>query len=217
MIISYAICVCNESKDLFSLISFLLKVKDDKDEINILVDTAHVSHSVKNVLHHFENQIVTCEREFDGNFSDHRNFHITQCSGDYIFMIDPDEMPKEFLIQNLKRLIKDLDGELIMVPRINIQPGFTQEWLNKYKFHTNELDWINWPDYQGRIFKNTEKIRWSKGLHEVVSGTDKIVYLRTDPKLGLWHIKSIEKQDNRWGNAKDYRTPKGDNLYDNLM
>lgn len=216
MIISYAICVCNESKDLFSLISFLLKVKDDKDEINILVDTAHVSHSVKNVLHYFENQIVTCEREFDGNFSDHRNFHITQCSGDYIFMIDPDEMPKEFLIQNLKRLIKDLDGELIMVPRINIHPGFTQEWLNKHKFHTNELDWINWPDYQGRIFKNTEKIKWSKGLHEVVSGTDKIVYIRTDPKLGLWHIKSIEKQDNRWEDG-NYKVPKGDNLYDNLM
>jgi hypothetical protein len=33
----------------------------------------------------------------------------------------------------------------------------------------------------------------------------------------MWHIKSIEKQDNRWENAKDYRTPKGDNLYDNLM
>jgi len=216
MIISYAICVCNESKDLFSLISFLLKVKDDKDEINILVDTAHVSHSVKNVLDHFDTKITTCEREFDGNFSDHRNFHITQCSGDYIFMIDPDEMPKEFLIQNLKRLIKDLDGELIMVPRINIHPGFTQEWLNKHKFHTNELDWINWPDYQGRIFKNTEKIKWSKGLHEVVSGTDKIVYLRTDPKLGLWHIKSIEKQDNRWEDG-NYKVPKGDNLYDNLM
>ena len=33
MIISYAICVCNESKDLFSLISFLLKVKDDKEKL----------------------------------------------------------------------------------------------------------------------------------------------------------------------------------------
>ena len=103
-----------------------------------------------------------------------------------------------------------------MVPRINIHPGFTQEWLDKHKFRTNEVDWINWPDYQGRIFKNTEKIKWSKGLHEVVSGTDKIVYLRTDPKLGLWHIKSIEKQDNRWEDG-NYKVPKGDNLYDNLM
>jgi hypothetical protein len=217
MIISYAICVCNESKDLFSLISFLLKVKDDKDEINILIDTAHVTDNVKSVIKYFGDKIVTCERDFDGNFSEHRNFHITQCSGDYIFMIDPDEMPKEFLIQNLKRLIKDVDGELIMVPRINIQPGFTQEWLNKHNFHINEIDWINWPDYQGRVFKNTEKIRWSKGLHEVVSGTDKVVYLKTDPKLGLWHIKSIEKQDNRWEDG-NYKVPESNNdLYDSLM
>ena len=41
MKLSYAICVCNESRDLFSLVSFLLKVKDEEDEINILIDTLH--------------------------------------------------------------------------------------------------------------------------------------------------------------------------------
>ena len=39
MKLSYAITVCNESRDLFSLVSFLLKVKDEEDEINILIDT----------------------------------------------------------------------------------------------------------------------------------------------------------------------------------
>tara|TARA_B100001778_G_scaffold229278_1_gene190651 strand:+ start:178 stop:840 length:663 start_codon:yes stop_codon:yes gene_type:complete len=217
MKLSYAICVCNESRDLFSLVSFLLKVKDKEDEINILIDTAHVTENVKNVLEYFSDKIVTCERDFDGNFAEHRNFHITQCSGDYIFMIDPDEIPKEFLIQNLKKLITDLNGELIMVPRINVCPGFTDEWIKKCNFRTNEFDWINWPDYQGRIFKNSEHIKWTRGLHEVVSGTDKIVYLRTDPKLGMWHIKSIEKQDNRWDNEGNYKLPGSNNLYDTLM
>ena len=32
----------------FSLVFFLLKVKDEKDEINILIDTAHVTDNVKN-------------------------------------------------------------------------------------------------------------------------------------------------------------------------
>ena len=50
MILSYAITVCNESKDLFSLVSFLLKVKDEEDEINILIDTKHVTENVKNVI-----------------------------------------------------------------------------------------------------------------------------------------------------------------------
>lgn len=62
MKLSYAITVCNESKDLFSLVSFLLKVKDNEDEINILIDTKHVTENVKNVIKHFGNKVVTCER-----------------------------------------------------------------------------------------------------------------------------------------------------------
>jgi len=218
MRISYAICVCNESRDLFSLVSFLLKVKDEEDEINVLIDTAHVTDNVKNVIEYFGDKLVTCERVFDGNFSEHRNYHITQCTGDYIFIIDPDEMPKENLIVNLKKMIYDSGAELIMVPRINIHPGFTQEWLEKCKFKTNEVDWINWPDYQGRILKNDENIKWSRGLHEVVTGTNKIVQLQADPRIALWHIKSIEKQDNRWNTKGEYKLPeKSTNLYDSLM
>ena len=37
MKISYAICVCNEDNELNSLLSFLVKVVDDEDEINVLV------------------------------------------------------------------------------------------------------------------------------------------------------------------------------------
>jgi hypothetical protein len=33
--ISYAICVCNEDREVKSLINFLLKVKDEEDEINV--------------------------------------------------------------------------------------------------------------------------------------------------------------------------------------
>ena len=218
MKLSYAITVCNESRDLFSLVSFLLKVKDEEDEINILLDTLHASKAVRDVLTHFSKDIVLNEREFNGNFAEHRNFHLTKCSGDYIFIIDPDEMPKENLIVNIKKMIHDSGAELIMVPRINIHPGYTEEWLKNYKFSINELEWINWPDYQGRILKNDENIKWSRGLHEVVSGTDKIVQLQADPKISLWHIKSIEKQDNRWNlETGDFKSPTGDNLYDTLM
>ena len=59
MNLSYAITVCNESRDLFSLVSFLLKVKDEEDEINILLDTAHVIETVRNVLKHFGKYSIT--------------------------------------------------------------------------------------------------------------------------------------------------------------
>lgn len=216
MKLSYAITVCNESKDLYNLISFLIKVKDPEDEINVLLDTLHATKPVRNVLEHFSEHIVVHEREFDGNFAEHRNYHIRKCTGDYIFIIDPDEMPKEKLIRGIKGAIEESKADLITVPRINLHPGFTQEWLNKYKFRKNELDWINWPDFICRVFKNAENIKYGNELHENIVGAEKMVSLQADPSIAVWHIKSVDKQDNRW-NDGNFIVPDGDNFYDSLM
>lgn len=210
--------VCNESKDIFSLISFLKKVKDPEDEINILVDSEHVTSQVLRVLEHFQDDIVRNERPFDGNFSAQRNYHLTKCSGDYIFIIDPDEMPQEFLIKNIKNVITETGSDLVFVPRMNLHPGYTQEWLNKFGFKVNEVGWVNWPDYQGRVFKRG--LEYKNELHEQVTGSSKHVAVKPDPNMGLWHIKSVEKQNNRWDheNNFEYVLPKDKtNLYDSLM
>jgi hypothetical protein len=217
MKISYAITVCNESKELYSLIAFLKKVKDVDDDINILVDTAHVSQQVLKVVDFFKDDIVVNERDFDGDFSEHRNYHITKCKGDYIVIIDSDEMPQEKLIKNLKNIIQESDAELIYIPRINLAPGFTHEWLDKFKFKINEVGWINWPDYQGRIFKNIPSIRFTNKLHEDLNCEGKKIGLPMEPSIALWHIKSIEKQDNRWDENFEYISPTNNNLYDSLM
>ena len=147
---------------------------------------------------------------------EHRNFHLSKCSGDYIFIIDPDEMPKEKLIKGIKSAVKDSGADLIMIPRINIHPGFTQKWLEKSTFTVNELDWINWPDYICRVFPNTPEIKYGNELHEVIVGYKKRICLQADPSIAIWHIKSIEKQSNRW-NGEIFKVPEGDNLYDTLM
>jgi len=218
MKLSYAITVCNEARDLFSLISFLKKVIDEEDEINILLDTLHASKAVRDVLTHFSKDIVLNEREFNGNFSEHRNFHLSKCNGDYIFIIDPDEMPTEKLINMIKDGIRDTGSDLIRIPRINIHPGYTEEWLKNYKFSINEVGWINWPDYICRVFPNNPEIKYGNGLHEVIVGAKTVVNMNPDPSIAIWHIKSIEKQDNRWNlETGDFKSPTGDNLYDTLM
>jgi len=215
---SYAIMVCNESRDLYSLISFLKKVKDQDDEINILVDTAHVSPAVTRVLEHFNDDIVLNKRDFDGDFSAQRNYHIDNCSGDYIFLIDPDEMPQEKLVVNMKNMLTESGADMVIIPRINICPGFTTEWLKLTGFDVNQAGWINWPDYQTRIIKNVSSIRYSNRLHERLTGFEKPVNLNADPTIALWHIKSVEKQDNRWDYSDgSYRVTDGKNLYDKLM
>ena len=219
MKLSYAITVCNESKDLYSLVSFLIKVIDDNDEINVLVDTKHVTKNVRAVIDHFKNHLVVHEREFDGDFASHRNFHITKCSGDYIFIIDPDEMPKEKLIKNVKNILEDTKADLLVVPRINISHGFTEEWIKSRNFTLNELDWINWPDYICRVFKKDENIKYGNKLHENIIGFKKHIALNPDPSIAIWHIKTVDKQDNRWDENGNFTvaSEKGDNLYDNLM
>jgi hypothetical protein len=218
MKLSYAITVCNESKDLYALISFLKSVKDTDDEINVLLDTLHTNETTINILEHFKDDIVVNKRDFCGNFSDHRNFHLKKCIGDYIFVVDADEMPKEKLIVGLKGAIEESGADMIRIPRINIHPGCPREWLKKYKFNTNEMDWINWPDYQGRVFKNDpENIYYGNKLHENIIGVKNPVSLEPDPTLALWHIKSVHKQDNRWNTDGTYKSPDGKNLYDSLL
>jgi len=217
MKLSYAITVCNEARDLFSLVSFLLKVKDEEDEINILLDTLHTSKNVRDVLSHFSNDIVLNEREFDGNFSEHRNFHLSKCTGDYIFIIDPDEMPTEKLIKMIKNGITDSGAELIRIPRINIHPGYTEEWIKQCNFSVNEVGWINWPDYICRAFLNKPEIKYGSELHENILGAKTVVNMNSDPSIAIWHIKSVEKQDNRWDVSGNFKVPEGDNLYDTLM
>ena len=166
--LTYAVEVCTEHIELWSLLNFLVKIKDDEDNINVLVDTTKNNLNVQIVLANFSDKITICNREFDGNFADHRNYHITQCSGDYIFMIDADEMPQEYLIKNIKQAILSSGSDLLYIPRMNLCTGYTDEWLKKSNFVVNEVGWINWPDYQGRVFKNDKGILWGRHLHEKV-------------------------------------------------
>ena len=194
MHLSYDICVCTEARELNDLLAFLKRVKDKEDEINILVDSKKVTDDVRDVLESYDD-IVVSEREFCGNFSEHRNYHASLCKGDYIFVIDADEIPQENLIKNIKNIIQESGSDLIYVPRINICPGYTDKWLEKYNFKVNDNGWINWPDFQGRVYKNNGTLKWSKGLHETVTGSEKTIGLQNNPTLALWHIKSIQKQE----------------------
>lgn len=216
MKVSYTIQVCNESRELFSLLNFLVKMKDPEDNIIVIVDILHTTDKVARVVDHFRDSITVHERPFD-NFINNARFHIEKATGDYVFSIDADEMPQEALIKNFKRVITETGGDVIWVPRINIHPGGTKEFFQKYNFHVNENCWINWPDYQGRIFKKNDKITWGyDDMHPKLVGAEKNIQLQAAPQIALWHIKSIEKQDSRWVEGK-INAPTETNLYDLLM
>lgn len=214
MKLTYTIQVCNESRELFSLLNFLIKVKDDEDNIHVVVDSLHTTDRVKMVLDNFSDKITVFERPFD-NFYDNAMFHNKQATGDYIFGIDADEMPQEGLIKGLKKLLSEGEIDILFIPRINIHPGSTKEFSEKMGFNINRCGWINWPDYQGRVYKNSPEITWTNELHTKLTGSDKVNALGAEPELALWHIKSVEKQESRWVN-NSIANPSG-SVYDLLM
>ena len=220
MKLTYTIQVCNESRELFSLLQFITRVKDEEDEINVVVDSTNKTEKVDMVLEHFKDTVNVYERPFD-QFHVNAQFHTEKATGDYIFGIDADEMPQEMLIKNIKRIIDDTQAEVISIPRINIHPGITEQEVKDFGFHVNEVGFINWPDYQTRIFKKCDHIHWTDTLHTTLVGSDKIVGVKPNPSMALWHIKSMEKQKSRWkidvtGNYT-IAPPSKTDLYDRLM
>jgi len=117
------------------------------------------------------------------------------CTGEYIFQIDADEMPHQTLIQNINDILEMNNVDVVLVPRVNTVEGLTQEHINKWGWILNESGWVNWPDPQWRIYRNTEEIRWENKVHEKLTGYKTISNLPSNPTLALHHPKTIERQE----------------------
>lgn len=190
--ITFAICVCDEHRELNDLLSFLVVTKRPEDDINILVDKEKCTDAVRQVLKRFEKVVTVNERVFDGNFAEHRNHHAALCTGEYIFVLDADEIPQEALMEQ----VRHFRGDILYVPRINICPGYTKRFLEKHNFRVTNTGFINWPDYQGRFYRNHTGIRWTGGLHEkLTGGATPPQLLGADPDVALWHVKSVARQN----------------------
>jgi hypothetical protein len=198
MKISYAITVCNELEEIKRLIEFLYVNKRQKDEICVLVDKPKASKELLFELYKYETTrwIVLKEDEFKGHFADWKNQLIDICLGDYIFQIDADELPNKYLIESLPEILEtNLSVETYVVPRVNTVEGLTPEHIAKWGWHVNENGWVNWPDYQWRIYKNTPDIKWKNKVHEIIEGYKTMAQLPAYEDLALYHPKTIERQE----------------------
>ena len=70
-------------------------------------------------------------------FSALKNYTKEQCSGDYIFHIDADEIPNEVLLKQLPQILEINDTDLVWVPRINIVNGITELAYELMEMETN--------------------------------------------------------------------------------
>jgi hypothetical protein len=198
MKISYAITVCNELEEIKRLVSFLNQHKRPEDEICVLLDKPKASQELLYNLYIWssENVILLKESIFQGHFADWKNELNKICSGDYIFQIDADEYLHLDFIENLPTVLEHNTAvELYAVPRVNTVEGLTQEHIQKWGWDVNKNGWINWPDFQTRIYKNTPDIKWKNKVHERLDGHKEFAYLPMEEEWALYHPKTIDRQE----------------------
>ena len=195
MKISYGITVHNEVDELERLLSKLLVGINEQDEVIICVDGNH--EGVKNVieLYSIDSRVKHYNRKLDKNFADQKNSVIEKSTGDYIFHIDADEYPHEALLKQIKEILQINNVDLIWIPRVNTVEGMNSDHIKKWGWRVTEKGWVNYPDYQSRVFRRSKSIRWERPLHELIKGARTYSHLPPHEELSLYHPKTIEKQE----------------------
>ena len=201
MKISYAIPVCDEIDEIKNLTKYLLKWKSLSDEIVILVDETNHSQEVKDYVETFAEEChdqngIRAYHALNINFAEHKNYLNNLCSGDWIFQLDADEYPDEYLMEAIPYMIEqNPDIEAYWISRINTVKGLTQEHIAKWGWSVNDKGWVNFPDSQMRLYKNSSDIKWTKPVHEKLVGYKKFGQMPGNPEYCLHHPKSIERQE----------------------
>jgi hypothetical protein len=198
MKISYAITVCNEFLEIQRLITFLLKNKRPQDNIVILFDEANGDIEIEAFLrsHSQTGEFVWYKGKFERHFANWKNKLTSLCNGDYIFQIDADELPAEDLIQALPEIIElNPEMDVYLVPRVNTVEGLTPEHIAKWGWNVTDTGWVNWPDFQWRIWRNVPEIKWVNKVHERLDGFKTYTALPDVEYFALYHPKTIDKQE----------------------
>ena len=204
MKITYAITCNDELDELKRLYEVLSKYKRPEDQILIQQDSNDGIYlglpdfKVEEYCMHLARMqdITYIPFPLDDHFADFKNNLNEHATGDFIFQIDADEIPMISLITSLPDIIEmNPTVDLYVVPRVNTVEGLTIDHVNKWGWNVNGDGWVNFPDYQMRIYRNTPDIKWKNKVHEVLEGFKEYVLLPKESAYSLHHPKSIEKQE----------------------
>ena len=197
MKISYAIPVCNEYKEIKYLLEYLTKHKREQDEIVVQCDQGNTTSEVYDVLKQYSD-IKVIEFALNKDFASFKNNLKNNCTGDYIFQIDADEYPEEYLMNTIEWILKENPKtDIFWVPRINKVEGLTEEHVKQWGWRVDPDKRVNFPDYQCRILKNVKRIKWKNKVHEILTGHQTESHLPANDEFCLIHPKSIERQEHQ--------------------
>ncbi len=130
-----------------------------------------------------------------------RNYAISKASGDWILVLDPDEILSDKLRDKLKQISSKDEFAAVNIPRKNI---FFGHWIA----YTN---W--WPDRHIRFFQK-EKVKWRNIIHSYPEVKGEVLNLAAEESLAIAHFgyKTLSEFMDR---QNRYSAVEAQNLYDN--
>ena len=196
MKISYSILTHNETESIEKLLQSLITYKQPQDEIVVLDDYSD-DDKTNAILDYYSSAegVIFEQRNLVGDYGTQKNYLKSMCSGDYSFNLDADEMVSHWFMKDIHDILEGNEVDLIYVPRINTVEGITEQHVRSWGWSINEKGWINYPDWQGRIFRNRPNIRWEKPVHEQLTGFQTYAHLPQEQKYSIVHPKTIERQE----------------------
>jgi len=196
--ISYAVTVCDEVEEIRRLIDILGGI-DIRDEIVIQYDEPKTPPAMMDYLQALRgarNCGAIVPFALNDDFAAFKNNVKKFCRGDYIFQIDADEYPSAQMLSQIHAILSaNAAADVLMVPRINTVSGLTQAHLHKWGWQINAQGWVNFPDPQARIYRNSDSIRWVNRVHETLAGYKILAQVPWVPELALMHPKTIARQE----------------------
>lgn len=173
--ISVVINTYNEEKQLAKC---LTSVKDFADEI-VVVDMHSVDKS-REIAEKCGAKIYDFKRL--SYVEPARNFAIHKATGEYILLLDPDEIVPKSLAGKLREIAEKAEVQYVRIPRKNIVFG---KWMEHSRW---------WPDYLIRFFKKGTVV-WSDEIHSTPVTTGKGIDLEAVETLAIEHYNYESVED----------------------
>lgn len=238
MNLSFLITTHNEDSELEHLLDRTKQFVSTNNVEVVILDDYSLNEKTQEIIQKYisidSKKYQVYYHHLNKNFGEHKQYGSSKCKGDYIWQLDADEYPSEFLLENIFSILESNPSiEFYQFPRINLLYNLNKEqhelwgWevrkspfiisVEKSFFNESQYSYIkennlilketdshieyfspliNWGhgDYQGRLYKNTPSITWTRPLHEHIVGYSTYCKLPHEFDFGIFHPKTLDKQ-----------------------
>lgn len=158
MLLSIAMIVKNEENNLPRTLEALKSLKNKIDHEIVIVDTGSTDDTL-NIAKRYTNKVY--EKEWTGNFAQMRNYSIDKCKGDWILILDADEVlenPNELISCLKEKDIKNFNSATIKFK--NMLSDKEDDYLigTLVRLFRNKKEFY----YQGRVHEQPKVLKPTK-------------------------------------------------------